>query len=242
MATLNGPQRTPEAGEPDSVVLLLHGVGSAGDRMIGLADQLAAALPRTRFYAPNAPNPYDPGRDPKNVKGASDDATGRYQWYDRFSERTRQEGLYSVAKPLNAFIAECLRENDLDESRCGVIGFSQGAITGLSVMPRRSTPLAAFIPHSGYLFSPDSLAQRTKQRERFFAEVVSRTPTCAIHGLDDTTLPWQTLQEAALTYDEADIPTELHLIGGLGHATNDRTVSIMGAFLQRQLKLDFRGN
>ena len=236
MATLDGPQRDPRhGGEADSVVVLLHGLSSSGGDIIGLADRLAEALPGTRFYAPNAPYPYDVANDPKTDRAPDFDTAGRYQWYSRYSERTRQKGLSEVAEPINAFIATCAKENGLAESRCAVVGFSQGCITALNFVPRRGTPLGALVAHSGYLFSPDSLVQRKAQRARFFAEVGSHTPTCGIHGIEDPAQPWQVLQEAMLTYDEAGIPAEFHLIGGLGHAIGERSVTIMSSFLQEHL-------
>lgn len=236
MATLNGPQRDPKnGGDADSFVVLLHGLSSSGEKMIGLADGLAEALPGAKFYAPDGPYPYDAANDPKSNGTTEVEAPGRYQWYSRFSERTRQQGLSEIAEPLNAFIAECAKENGLDESRGAVVGFSQGCITALNFVPRRGTPLGALVAHSGYLFSPDSLVQRKAQRARFFAEVGSYTPTCGIHGIEDPAQPWQVLQESMLTYDEAGIPAEFHLIGGLGHAIEARSVTIMSTFLREHL-------
>ena len=151
---------------------------------------------------------------------------GRYQWYVRTSEQTRQDGLYAVAKSLEDFLTECQSEHMLNRSRCVIIGFSMGAITALNVLPRNKEPIGAFVAHSGYLFSPDSLA--------------SMTPACLIHGLQDTTLPWQTMHEAGITYEEAGIYTELHLLGGLGHAMDHRSMDIIDDFIRRHLYTDPR--
>ena len=60
MTTLNGPERLPlNGGEADSLIIMLHGLSSSGDKMISLADNLSQFLPGTVFYAPNAPYPYD---------------------------------------------------------------------------------------------------------------------------------------------------------------------------------------
>ncbi len=236
MATLTGPTRDARnLGSLDSAVVLLHGLSSCGDDMIWLADALADALPNTKFYAPNAPFPYDAANDPKSNRGPEFDPTGHYQWYNRLSERTRIQGLYEISEPINAFIAEVAKESGIDESRCAIIGHSQGCITALNVVPRRAAPLAAVVAHSGYLFSPDSLAQRKTQRQRFFAEVGSHTPTCGIHGTEDPAQAWQMMQESMLTYEEAGIPAEFHLIAGLGHAIGERSVEIMAGFLRHHL-------
>lgn len=238
MPSLDALEQPAASGTTDAVMVLMHGVGGAGERMMGLAKALGQTFPNAHFYAPNGPVPYVAGSDPKNPGASTEPEPGRYQWYVRTSEQTRQDGLYAVAEPVNAFIGESLAAHGLDESRCVVIGFSMGAITALNVMPRRGTPIGAFVAHSGYLFSPDSLAIRTRQKERFHAEVASKTPACLIHGLKDTTLPWQTMHEAALTYEESEISTELHLLGGLGHAMDHRSISIIEAFINRCLYAD----
>lgn len=42
-------------GAPTSMVILLHGYGSNGDDLIGLAPFWRDALPNTVFLSPNAP-------------------------------------------------------------------------------------------------------------------------------------------------------------------------------------------
>lgn len=236
MSTLEGPRRGTASGKAaDSFVVLLHGLSSNGAAMMGLADDLAEALPDTAFYAPNAPFQYDAANDPKSNRPPDFDATGCYMWYNRYSERTRIEGLYAIAEPINAFIAECARELGVEESRGAVIGHSQGCIVGLNIVPRRAAPLAALVAHSGYLFSPDSLAQRKWQRQRFFAEVASKTPTCGISGIEDPAQAWESMVESMTAYDEAGIHTELHVIGGMGHNVTPRSTEIMQGFLREQL-------
>ena len=59
----------PASGEPArSLVILLHGYGSNGDDLIGLAPHWRGALPETAFVSPNAPERC-PG------------APGGYQWW-----------------------------------------------------------------------------------------------------------------------------------------------------------------
>jgi phospholipase/carboxylesterase len=56
ISTLDGPQALPAAGgDPKSIVIFLHGYGSNGADLIGLASYWRAALPNTLFIAPNAP-------------------------------------------------------------------------------------------------------------------------------------------------------------------------------------------
>ena len=53
---LEGPMRLPASGgAPQSMVIFLHGYGSNGDDLIGLAEYWRGALPDTVFLSPNAP-------------------------------------------------------------------------------------------------------------------------------------------------------------------------------------------
>lgn len=238
MKSLNTLELPSKNGSTKTIIVLLHGVGGAGERMMGLAKALRERFVDAHFYAPDGPLPYVAGTDPKNPNTSMEPEPGRYQWYVRTSEQTRQDGLYAVAKSLEDFLTECQSEHMLNRSRCVIIGFSMGAITALNVLPRNKEPIGAFVAHSGYLFSPDSLAIRTRQKEIFHSEVASMTPACLIHGLQDTTLPWQTMHEAGITYEEAGIYTELHLLGGLGHAMDHRSMDIIDDFIRRHLYTD----
>ena len=236
MTTLNGPKRLPLNGEKaDSIIIMLHGLSSSGDKMISLAEELSPFLPGAVFYAPNAPYAYDAINDPKNERPPDFNNLGHYQWYSRISEKTRQKGLIEIKEPIDAFIKECVEENSLTFADCAIIGFSQGCITALNVIPRLNYQIGALVAHSGYLFSPDSLVQRKIQRSQFFAELQNATPTCGIHGIEDHAQPWQVMHEAMLIYDEAKIPSEFHLIGGLGHAIGERSITIMAGFLANHL-------
>ena len=58
MMELSGPTQPPAAGgKPRQLVVLLHGYGSNGEDLIGLAPFFAQALPEAEFLSPNAPFP-----------------------------------------------------------------------------------------------------------------------------------------------------------------------------------------
>ncbi|MFO0188406.1 MAG: alpha/beta hydrolase, partial [Alphaproteobacteria bacterium] len=117
MAALEGPQYGPASGgKPDSLVLLLHGVGADGFDLIDLAPVWAEALPRTLFIAPHAPFPF---------QGAP---FGR-QWFD-IMDRTParlEAGLRHAAGILGDFTRAKLAELGLGGDRLALMGFSQGA-------------------------------------------------------------------------------------------------------------------
>ena len=83
MISLSGATQKAASGNAKSLIIFLHGVGSNGDDLIGLAPYLSQALPHTAFVSPNAPFRYDmlpPGYP------------GGYQW---FSLQDRADGALS---------------------------------------------------------------------------------------------------------------------------------------------------
>ena len=83
---LSGPEMAPKSGTVKRLVIFLHGLGSDGQDLIGLAPMLQ--LPDTQFCSPNAPFPCDM-------------APYGYQWFsllDRDADRIVKE--IAVAAPI----------------------------------------------------------------------------------------------------------------------------------------------
>lgn len=163
---LGGASRPPTSGaKPKQLVLMLHGVGSDGNDLIGLAPFFQKVLPDALFLSPNAPFPYDMG------------PVG-YQWFSigDFSNETRLKGSREASPILDAFIDAKLEETGLAESELILIGFSQGTMMSLHTGLRRERPLAGILGFSGMLAGPDLLAD----------EIKSRPPVLLTHG--DSTL------------------------------------------------------
>jgi predicted esterase len=229
-------ERAPATGKAGCVVILLHGYGSNKERAFEQAPWVAAAFPDAQIYAADGTFPFVGLLDPKSPNMSEEPTDGRRVWYHRYSEATRQEGLAETRSKLDTYIDECADAAGLGRERVAVIGMSQGAITLLNSVPFIERPFGAAVCHSGYLFSPDSLAQRQEQLAEFRAAVVGKTPVCQIHGYLDHTLPYQTDLEAATLFDECGIPTEFHLLSGLRHAEFElRSQAIAVEFIRRQL-------
>jgi phospholipase/carboxylesterase len=168
-ARLNGPEVPPASGgAAKSLVILLHGYGSNGEDLIGLAPYWRAALPDTHFISPNAPEPC-PG------------APGGYQWWGltSLSPAARAAGVRQPAPLLDAFIDAQLERHGLSEDRLALVGFSQGTMMALHIGPRRTRQLAGIVGFSGMLADPEALA----------SEVKTKPPVLLIHGAADPTLP-----------------------------------------------------
>jgi phospholipase/carboxylesterase len=215
MSSLDGPIARPASGDPPrSLVILLHGYGSNGADLIGLAPYWRQALPHTLFIAPNAPQRC-PG------------APGGYQWWPLTSltPQARAAGVREPAPALNAFIDGQLALYGLTADRLALVGFSQGTMMALHVGPRRERPLAGIVGYSGMLADPDALA----------AEVRTRPPMLLVHGDADPVLPVSALAEAQRVLSALDFPLATHISPGLGHSIDQAGLGLGEQFLTKVL-------
>ncbi|MBM3586996.1 MAG: phospholipase [Alphaproteobacteria bacterium] len=216
MAALEGPQYGPASGgKPDSIVLLLHGVGADGFDLIDLAPVWAEALPNTLFIAPHAPFPF---------KGVP---FGR-QWFD-IMDRTParlEAGLRHAAAILGDFTHAKLTELGLGADRLALMGFSQGAMVALFAGLRGVAPApACILAYSGALLAPDS----------FGAEISARPPVLLVHGEADEVVPTNASRQAALALQAEGVPHELLLRPDLAHGLDDAGLAAGTALLARSL-------
>jgi phospholipase/carboxylesterase len=213
--TLTGPVSLPPGGAaPASMVIFLHGYGSNGEDLMGLAPYWRPALPRTVFLAPNAPQPC-PG------------VPGGYQWWalTDLSPASRAAGVRQPAPALNAYIDAQLARYGLSEDRLALVGFSQGTMVALHVGPRRATALAGIVGYSGMLADPEALA----------AEAVTRPPVLLIHGSADPTLPVAAMHQAKAVLEAQAFEVAAHVSQGLGHSIDEDGLRQGAEFLVRQL-------
>ena len=144
---LKSERRGPE--KAGSVVVFLHGYGADGADLLGLSEPLAAHLPDTVFYAPDAPEP------------CQNNPFGRQwfpiPWLDGSTEAAAEAGLLAAAADLDAFIDERLAEEGLTPDRLVLVGFSQGTMMSLHVAPRRTVPIGGIVAFSGRLLAPERL-------------------------------------------------------------------------------------
>jgi phospholipase/carboxylesterase len=211
--TLTGPHRPPKSGNPpDSLIILLHGIGSDGEDLISLANMLENEFPNTAFHAPNAPQPYQ-------------EAGFGYQWYPRF-KLTEDDNAERVSATLNAFIDDLLAKYKLGSSRCVLVGFSQGSITAMHVAPRRTDAVAGVVAFSGAMPTAATLRK----------EMASSPPHILIHGSEDQVLSPKETENAAWKLDGVGIPVSVHILPGLGHSIDQRGLSIAIQFIKQALK------
>ena len=214
-------RREPASGETRSAVIFLHGYGANGADLMGLADPLAEYMPDTLFLSPDAPE-------------ACAGAPMGFQWFpipwiDGSSEEESQAGLIRAAADLDAFLDGVMVDEDLLPEQVGVVGFSQGTMMALHVLPRREDPVAGLVAFSGRLLAPELLED----------EVVCRPPVLLVHGDQDDVVPPQSLPEAAEALQAAGwSEVYAHVMKGTAHGIAPDGLGVALAFLRQRLGLE----
>lgn len=225
---LKGPSLLPASGKaPTSAVVLLHGYGSNGDDLIGLAPYFARILPGTAFHSPNAPHPLEGG------------FMGGYQWFglggydpgalardpSRLSEAFKALRPGTAAAVLDKYLDQVLAHHALDASRLALLGFSQGTMMALHVGLRRSKQLGGILGYSGALTGSDFLA----------AEIKSKPPVALVHGDADPVVPLQAMIEAEKTLASVGVNYESLRVRGLQHGIDGEGAEFGAAFLKKYI-------
>lgn len=212
---LHGLIARPASGrEPQSMVVLLHGYGSNGADLMGLAPYWQGALPDTVFLAPDAPQPC-PG------------APGGYQWWSLtdLKPESRAAGARQAAPTLDAFLDGQLAGHGLTADRLALVGFSQGTMLALHVGPRRPRRLAGIVGYSGMLADPAAPPE----------EIRSKPPVLLIHGDADPMVPIAAFHQADTVLRGQGFDLETHVSRGLGHSIDEVGLKLGGEFLVRAL-------
>ena len=215
---LSGPHHGPASGAaPDSIVLLLHGLGANGDDLIGLAPIFANVMPSTLFLSPNAPQRFP----------AAPPGWPAFQWFplNTFSQEEREEGTLAAAPILAGYIDAVIAGTGLPASKVALVGFSQGTMISLYVAPRRAEQLAAVVGYSGALIHGAALK----------AECQSNPPVLLVHGDADPVVPVAALPDAVAGLEAAGLSVQHHTRPGLQHGIDEEGIRLAALFLRKHL-------
>lgn len=199
MTKLSGPMLAPASGgAPTQVVVLLHGYGSDGADLIGLAPHWQGVLPHALFVSPNAPE-----RCAMLASG--------YQWFaiDMEGDRlaSRQNGVAAARPVLVEFLNDLWTQTGLGPQHTILAGFSQGAMMALHTAFSLCEPLLGVVAFSGAFVPP----------EEFADPEFARPPVCLVHGdADEVVAPQLSAQAHALLRD-AGVPVSYHVSPGVAH-------------------------
>ncbi|MCZ8335699.1 MAG: alpha/beta fold hydrolase [Rhodobacteraceae bacterium] len=205
------------SGRTHSLVVLLHGFGSNGAAMLGLAKTLSTALPDTAFLAPDAPD-------------APAGRPGGRMWFTipelgGSSAIEADLRLQASARQLDAFLDDQLAAHGLPASAMALLGYSQGAGMAYEVAPRRRDQLAGVV----------AIAGRMKRKDTLAAEVRSTPPFLILSGAEDRLLTADEITQTADTLAQVGIPAILIIIAGVEHDISDDGLAKAKDFLKSVL-------
>ncbi|MBP0581701.1 prolyl oligopeptidase family serine peptidase [Labrys sp. LIt4] len=196
----------------DSLIILLHGVGSNGGDLMHLGDIWREMLPGAVLAAPDAPFASDAGRG--------------HQWFSVAGVTAQNRGGRVVAaRPaFDATLRDVIDGHGFSQApgRVALAGFSQGGIMALDALASGRWPLAV-VALSARLATPEPLAP------------AAGSAVLLVHGEDDRIIPARESQAAAERLERAGVDTELFIEPGLDHTISPEGAMKAADFLARRL-------
>lgn len=191
----------------DSLVILLHGVGSSGADIGGLAPALAEVLPNTKFVSPDGPGRFN----------------GGYQWFSVVGVTTENRpARVAAARPaFDTIVSDIIgREGFAGRlDRVALVGFSQGSIMALDTIASGRWPVAGVVAFSGRLASPEPL------------EPAKGAKLLLVHGTEDQMMPIAEVANADAKLSSHGVTVSSFVQPGLGHSVSAEGVAEAAKFL-----------
>lgn len=215
MTKLSGPMLPPRSGNaPQQAVVLLHGYGSNGADLIGLAPHWQDVLPYAVFVSPNAP---------QQCEGLAEG----FKWFDVSFDgdrlASRQTGCQAARPVLLEFLTDLWTQTGIAPEQTLLVGFSQGAMMALHVglsLPERLMGIVAF---AGALLPP----------EGFGTAAVGQPPVCLVHGDADTVVDPERSADADVALRLAGYEVSYHVSPGVGHGISPDGLDFATRFIAR---------
>ena len=209
---LLGPKYKPKNGKTETICIFLHGWGSDGNDLIGLADVLANSFENMLFLSPHAPDICD-----MNPSGR--------QWFDIYN---REQNDDEIDKP-NVFVEKYIEKNSLEnnvpKNKIFLFGFSQGAMVALHVGLRLKVSLGGILSFSGSLLVPERIK-----------EIKNKTPVLMVHGKKDDVVPYSELDKGEEHLKNEGIKVDKLSVPELGHGIDQTGISKAIEFMNYNLK------
>ncbi|SEQ29233.1 phospholipase/carboxylesterase [Devosia sp. YR412] len=215
MTKLSGPMLPPASGGlPKQAVVLLHGYGSDGHDLIGLAPHWQGILPDAVFISPNGPDQ------------CRQLASG-FQWFDISFDAdrlaSRQEGVITARPVLVEFLTDLWSQSGITPENTILAGFSQGAMMALHVGLSLEKPLMGIIAFSGAFLPP----------EGFGTTELPNTPVCLVHGDMDEVVDPEHSADADVALRLAGYDVSYHVSEGIAHGIAPDGLEFATQFIAR---------
>jgi len=210
MQSLNYEKFPNHDFEPNSLVILLHGIGADAFDLIPLAKYWALTLKKTKFYSLHAPYP---------CKLTS---SGK-QWFDlEDRDQTRILKEIELVKPMIiTFLKKKLKDYNLHYKDLILVGFSQGTMVALNLTLTMKEEVRGVLGYSGGVIL-------TKSGK---IEIISKPNICLVHGKNDEVVPKKMMETTKIILKDNNIDVDTHLIENLGHSIDQNGLEIGQNFL-----------
>ena len=205
-------EHRPGSVESDApAVVLIHGRGTNERDLLPIGAQLPEELDVLSVRAP------------QSMGGPNS-----YTWYDLDlsdggleNSQPDPEGFRRSLDLVHEFVEEAVEAYDLDPERVGLLGFSQGAITGLSALLERPDAYRWVVALNGYL------AEEHEDR----VDEAADKPVFVGCGAMDQVIPPKRAERAAELLEDggADVRFERY---GVGHGTTPEEITDVVQWLE----------
>ena len=210
MQSLNYEKFPDHDFEPNSLVVLLHGIGADAFDLIPLAKYWALTLKKTKFYSLHAPYPCKLTPSGK-------------QWFDlEDRDQTRILKEIELIKPMIiTFLKKKLKNYNLQYKDLILVGFSQGTMVALNLTLTMKEEVRGVLGYSGGVIL-------TKSGK---IEIISKPNICLVHGKNDEVVPKKMMETTKIILKDNNIDVDTHLIENLGHSIDQKGLEIGQNFL-----------
>ena len=210
MQSLNYEKFPNHDFEPNSLVILLHGIGADAFDLIPLAKYWALTLKKTKFYSLHAPYPCKLTPFGK-------------QWFDlEDRDQTRILKEIELIKPMIiTFLKKKLKDYNLQYKDLILVGFSQGTMVALNLTLTMKEEVRGVLGYSGGVVL-------TKSGK---IEIISKPNICLVHGKNDEVVPKKMMETTKIILKDNKIDVDTHLIENLGHSIDQKGLEIGQNFL-----------
>ena len=210
MQSLNYEKFPDHDFEPNSLVVLLHGIGADAFDLIPLAKYWALNLKKTKFYSLHAPYP------------CRLTSFGK-QWFDlEDRDQTRILKEIELVKPMIiTFLKKKLKNYNLQYKDLILVGFSQGTMVALNLTLTMKEEVKGVLGYSGGVIL-------TKSGK---IEIISKPNICLVHGKNDEVVPKKMMETTKIILKDNNIDVDTHLIENLGHSIDQKGLEIGQNFL-----------
>ena len=210
MQSLNYEKFPNHDFEPNSLVILLHGIGADAFDLIPLAKYWALTLKKTKFYSLHAPYPCKLTPFGK-------------QWFDlEDRDQTRILKEIELIKPMIiTFLKKKLKNYNLQYKDLILVGFSQGTMVALNLTLTMKEEVRGVLGYSGGVIL-------TKSGK---IEIISKPNICLVHGKNDEVVPKKMMETTKIILKDNNIDVDTHLIENLGHSIDQKGLEIGQNFL-----------